>query len=268
MLDCSMGDLAAEEFAQVRAALFEHGVVVFRGQHLTPDVLVQFLRNFGQPCLSRRASFRIPGYPEIGKVGNARNADGSPAAFLDPDGDIWHSDTAGSEDLHALSMQYCIKTPRVGGDLFYLNSYRAYETLAPALRAKIDGRNAVFNYGCHARFRAQRNPSVTAALDSSEWKDSAQPIIQKHPATSRSLCYLSPTFVKRIEGYGEKESRLIVEEFIAHATQERFVYRHVWREHDLVLWDSLASMHKADAGNYEGDRLMYRGSAIFSGPQS
>jgi alpha-ketoglutarate-dependent 2,4-dichlorophenoxyacetate dioxygenase len=30
-----------------------------------------------------------------------------------------------------------------------------------------------------------------------------------------------------------------------HATQPRFVYSHVWREHDLVIWDNRTTMHRA-----------------------
>jgi alpha-ketoglutarate-dependent 2,4-dichlorophenoxyacetate dioxygenase len=30
-----------------------------------------------------------------------------------------------------------------------------------------------------------------------------------------------------------------------HATQPRFVYRHEWRLHDLVIWDNRCTMHRA-----------------------
>ncbi len=32
---------------------------------------------------------------------------------------------------------------------------------------------------------------------------------------------------------------------MGQATQPRFVYRHEWRIHDLVIWDSRCSMHRA-----------------------
>ena len=31
----------------------------------------------------------------------------------------------------------------------------------------------------------------------------------------------------------------------AHATQRQFVYAHVWRLHDLVMWDNRVTMHRA-----------------------
>ena len=37
----------------------------------------------------------------------------------------------------------------------------------------------------------------------------------------------------------------MLRELIEHATQPQFVYRHVWREGDLVIWDNRATMHRA-----------------------
>ena len=34
---------------------------------------------------------------------------------------------------------------------------------------------------------------------------------------------------------------------MAHATQREFVHRHRWRDGDFVIWDNLATMHRATA---------------------
>ena len=41
------------------------------------------------------------------------------------------------------------------------------------------------------------------------------------------------------------EGRLLQRELTEHATQPQFVYRHLWRVGDLVIWDNLATMHRA-----------------------
>jgi len=41
------------------------------------------------------------------------------------------------------------------------------------------------------------------------------------------------------------DGRLFLMELTEHATQRPFVYRHVWRDGDLVIWDNLATMHRA-----------------------
>ena len=45
---------------------------------------------------------------------------------------------------------------------------------------------------------------------------------------------------------------------IAHATQDRFVFRHVWHPHDVVLWDNRRTMHRATADYGDARREMLR----------
>ena len=50
------------------------------------------------------------------------------------------------------------------------------------------------------------------------------------------------------------DGRLLLRELIEHATRREFVYRHDWREGDLVIWDNRCTMHKANADYPEGSR--------------
>jgi alpha-ketoglutarate-dependent 2,4-dichlorophenoxyacetate dioxygenase len=40
------------------------------------------------------------------------------------------------------------------------------------------------------------------------------------------------------------EGRLLLMELTEHAAQRAFVYRHVWRVGDLVIWDNRCTMHR------------------------
>jgi taurine dioxygenase len=48
--------------------------------------------------------------------------DGSPSAFLDRYGNLWHSDTESDKHLDGVTMLYCVKTPDVGGDTLFASS--------------------------------------------------------------------------------------------------------------------------------------------------
>jgi alpha-ketoglutarate-dependent 2,4-dichlorophenoxyacetate dioxygenase len=48
-----------------------------------------------------------------------------------------------------------------------------------------------------------------------------------------------------IEGMGAEEGLELVEELYVHATQEKYIYRHRWRQWDLVIWDNRCTMHAA-----------------------
>ena len=41
------------------------------------------------------------------------------------------------------------------------------------------------------------------------------------------------------------EARAFLRDLTEHATQPQFVYRHVWRVGDLVIWDNRATQHYA-----------------------
>ena len=42
-----------------------------------------------------------------------------------------------------------------------------------------------------------------------------------------------------------RAGRELVESLYTHVTQDKFVFRHRWRPHDLVIWDNRCTMHAA-----------------------
>ena len=41
------------------------------------------------------------------------------------------------------------------------------------------------------------------------------------------------------------DSSTRVRDLTDHATQKQFIYRHIWRPHDFVIWDNRCTMHRA-----------------------
>jgi len=64
------------------------------------------------------------------------------------------------------------------------------------------------------------------------------------PRSKRRSLYLA-SHASRIVDWPVPEGRLLLRDLIEHATQPRFVYRHLWRVGDLVIWDNRATMHRA-----------------------
>ena len=53
--------------------------------------------------------------------------------------------------------------------------------------------------------------------------------------------------------------RSLLDSLIVHATDERFVYRHVWRAHDIIMWDNRCTMHAVEPfDNVNIRRIMHR----------
>ena len=53
-------------------------------------------------------------------------------------------------------------------------------------------------------------------------------LVRRHPTTGRHSLLLSPHTMVRVEGMAEVESRAPLDALIAHALEDRFVYRHQW----------------------------------------
>ena len=76
---------------------------------------------------------------------------------------------------------------------------------------------------------------------------------------TRKALFVTSGSTKRVIDMPEKEGMALVAELIAYATQERFVYRHKWRNNDCLIWNDMCTMHTAtpyDESKY--DRLVYR----------
>ena len=56
-----------------------------------------------------------------------------------------------------------------------------------------------------------------------------------------------------IEGQNILKSRLKIEVLEKHATNENFIYRHRWRDGDLLMWDNRCLFHNA-VNDYHGHR--------------
>ena len=50
----------------------------------------------------------------------------------------------------------------------------------------------------------------------------------------------------RIEDLPEAESDALLRALFDHSEKPEFIYRHVWRVGDLIVWDNRCSMHARD----------------------
>ena len=74
-------------------------------------------------------------------------------------------------------------------------------------------------------------------------------------------------YCSHIVGMEGAAGRARLDQLLAHATQQRFVYTHRWSPGDLVIWDNRCLLHRAVA-NYDMAasrrvllRLVVKGSA-------
>ncbi len=78
-----------------------------------------------------------------------------------------------------------------------------------------------------------------------------------HPRRIRPQGHLcNRLMTRRIEGLPEQESDALLEALFDHSEKPEFVYRHVWKVGDLLLWDNRCSTHARDDFPSDQRRLM------------
>ena len=126
----------------------------------------------------------------------------------------------------------------------------------PICRRRIEGRrikhDGTYNSGGYLR------KGVTPTDDPMAAPGAWHPAILRHPANGRATLYLGRRRNSYVEGYSREESDALLAELWAHATQPRFVYEHVWKLGDLVMWDNRSTMHRRDP--FEGDGAAHHAS--------
>ena len=245
----------ADTIAGIHRAWLDHEVLLFRGQTLAQEDLLRATSCFGELApLTRPAKFHPKGYarllPNIMMISNIRE-NGETIGAL-PDGEMhFHHDQIHSEVPHNGTLLYSLEIPSHGGDTLFASGYAAYETLDPALKNKLEGHRALnyYNYGSTMRGDSR---GVGAS------NQSIHPVFRTHDETGRKAVYVDRLMTQAIEGMTQAESDALLGAVFDHAEKPEFVYRHVWRVGDLIVWDNRCSMHARDDFPSDQRRLMLR----------
>ena len=237
-------------FENVQDAWHRNLVILLRDQHLTEDEQVRFAERFGPISMSTRAHF--PGAnPAIMLISNIRE-DGKQIGAL-PDGEMhFHTDQCHQERPAMATMLYSIEVPSVGGNTLFANAYTAYETLPAAIKQRIKGRKALNAYDYDAA-ATRRGTQVREGVPA-YW----HPIVRTHPATGRKALYVNRLMTVAIEGLSDDEGEELLNTLFDHQEQRTFVYEHVWRPNDVLLWDNRCTLHARTDFSDKERRLMRR----------
>ncbi|OZI41655.1 TauD/TfdA dioxygenase family protein [Bordetella genomosp. 4] len=250
--------LNASDFARVHRAHLDHHVVVFRDQRITPQQHIDFSRRFGKLMIHVLHQFHLPGHPEILIVSNIVE-DGKPVGLGDA-GKYWHSDISYKPLPSLGSLLHAQELPSEGGDTLFADMHVAYDTLPAHLRDAIEGRQAVHSYlAKYGQMQKEANWRPTLSPEQlAQVKEVVHPVVRTHPETGRKALFVSEGFTTRIEGLPEDESQQILAELFAHSIKPEHIYRHQWREHDLVFWDNRSLIHLAAGTPAHLRRKLYR----------
>jgi len=226
----------------------EHLVILLRNQRLDEDSQVRFAETFGAPAKTTSGRAFSTKHPSVMLISNIRE-DGKPIGAL-PDGEMhFHSDQCHQEIPAKATLLYAIEVPSKGGNTLFSNAYSAYEALPEDLKARIAGRRALNAYTTDTTVRSANYDDAK----SSHW----HPVVRTHPATGRKALYVNRLMTREIEGLARDESDAILQRLFDHQEQPKFVYEHVWRPGDILMWDNRCTLH-ARTDFSSGERRLLR----------
>ena len=231
------------------------GVLVFRRQALSEEELVAFSARFGEPDRIVRSDW-AGNHPAVIQISNMKNAQGRSIGGLGSGELGWHTDQSYVANPATGSVLYMVEMPRDNANTYWANLHLAYEALPPALKRRIAGLSAVYDY-------ARRQSTYDDEKPMSEelrrrTPPVAHPLVSTHPVTGRKSLYLDPTTTVGIDGLPGEEGRTLLDELNRHATRPEFVYTHRWQIGDLVMWDNGFLLHRRDPFDPSQNRLLKR----------
>ncbi|MBO9517674.1 MAG: TauD/TfdA family dioxygenase [Porphyrobacter sp.] len=264
----------------VESAMAQYGILVIRDARISDEQHKRFSRAFGPLEIPSR----IPGAARpMGK--RKIDLDLFYAGNLDKDGEIiaygseGYKLAQGAERFHTDSSFHTMPTkwslllghetppPEAGGDTLFADARAAYDDLPGSTKIQIEDLIGVHDFW-EGRRRAGLKGEITPEMRKViPFPPVDHPLVRQMPYGRKAL-YVGGHCIGVI-GLDETLGETLVEQLYTHATQAKYIYRHHWRQHDLVIWDNRCTMHAATpllSNDYRRD--MRRTTVNESGPET
>ena len=250
--------LSPDQVSEIRDAWLKHHVISFPDQSMNDDDLERYSQYFGKfgddPFIAP-----IEGRKHV--IAVCRNANETAPLFAE----TWHSDWSFQVTPPAATCLFGITIPPTGGDTWFADQHVALKLLPQALRAKLEGKQAIHSaVGAYAPdgFYGEEDKASDRSMDirpSAEAKEThLHPLIRNHPETGEEGLFSCLGYIIGIEGMDQAEAIALLREVYQYQGHDDTVYKHRWQKNMLVMWDNRSVLHHA-TGGYEGhDRLLHR----------
>jgi len=248
----SLKDCTPAEMAAIKAAIYDHGVAVFRNQDFAPEDHIAFAKAWGGIDLNNYFPLD-PRWPEIALVAKA------------PDqttniGGAWHTDHSYDQVPAMGSILVARVLPPAGGATLFAHMGAAYDDLSDEVKAQIEGLQA-FHTADHV-YKADGIYAQTDQGQSLRGQDirtgAVHPVVIRHPVTGRRLLYVNGAFTINFVGQTREESLPLLSQLLAAAVTDDNQCRVQWEPGTVTIWDNRTTWHNA-LNDYHGHaREMHR----------
>lgn len=252
--------LGGEHAGEIRELLVRRGAVVFRDVFVDAAELREIARTLGDLRLgtAKRGSDGATlseGEEGVMRITLDEKKNPAYARFLFGN-ELWHMDGTYSEAIPPFATLLApVALSREGGDTLFANTYAAYEDLPESEQRELEKLKVVHSLPA-ALFPAKRNCTAEEFAVWASYPTHAHPLVWQHKSGRKSL--VLGTQCATVVDMHQTESHDLLQRLMAHATQDKFVYRHKWRMGDLAIWDNTGTMHRAMPYEKNSEREMLR----------
>ena len=249
------GDLTQADVTAIHEAIDSYSVLCFPDQDMSDAKQLAFTRLLGEPEAEHVTFGKTGEVIYFGTVGNVAD-DGTKQVNADTStryqrgNELWHSDSSFRELPSYVSILHGYEVPGEGGQTQFASMRSAYARLPDALRATIDPLCVLHDYVFSRSQVAPVDPNHAASLPPVMHR-----LVRENPGNGLRNYYVG-SHARSIPGWSGGESRRLLDDLLARATEAQHVYAHPWRSGDTVIWDNRCLLHRG--AGYDADRWRRR----------
>jgi len=226
-------------------AFLRYQVLCFRDQALSKEEQIAATEQFGE--LERHMPKNRGAEIALLHVVSNLGPDGKPMGRIGSQ--AWHSDKSFRPLPSLATFLHAVSMPPDGGDTCFANMYTAYDALPAIDKAALEGLRVVHSW---ATSRTHKDGYVVSEEEKRDAPPMVHPLVRTHPETGRKCLFLGG-HASHLDEVPFDEGRATVVRLEEFATEPRFVYRHKWRQGDLLMSDNRCLIHRADQ-NFDAAR--------------
>ncbi len=244
-----VGELPMDE---IRAVSARYGVLILRNDRPPTDQQhVAFSKALGPIEANKlikvagvdRVRLNVPGLIDVGNLdpdNNILKPDSRQMAFRRGDR-LWHTDMSFNQNRATWSLLAGHEIPPQGGETEFVDMRHAFEQLPKEMQTMLE-QLTVEHSVWYSRQLGGYDKPTPEEIESSP--GARHKLVHVHAPSGRKTLYLA-SHASHIIGWPLDLGRGLIRELAAFATQPQFIFRHTWRLGDVVMWDNLATMHRA-----------------------
>ena len=179
----------------------------------------------------------------------------------------WHFDHTYNNELNRAGVLRAETIAPEGGMTAFADGIQIYNDMDPAIRAKAEGLNVLYNldlrydrqrFGLPKGFKLVKpHDDMSLSIQNEDGRCSVHPAIWTRPQGEK-IFHMCPYGCRGIEGDRSDAAFEKLAEIWNEAERVMKVYYHEWQQGDMVIWDNTRVLHEATGSNPDEEREIHR----------